>query len=225
MPGDATIVIPQRNLGGLTQACVRGLRRQESECRIVIVDDGSTDGSELLFGRCRSLTGELCVVGRPPRGVTAAWNAGLARVETRFAVLLNNDVVIRGPFLDRLLAPLREERGAISGAAWRVEPLAPRKFIPDGRLLEGWCLAFATELWSRLGGFDESLRTYWSDTDFQCRAARCYGRSARAAPLVVVSSLPIVHLGHRTARRDPGRGAQWRGDRERFLRKWGNGVA
>lgn len=218
---DATVIIPQRNRGSLTEACIDSLRRWEREnWPIVVVDDGSSDGSaewiELAaVPNCR-------VLRQPSLGVTAAWNAGIQSVTTPSVVLLNNDVLVDGPVLDELLKPLRNRQALIAGVEWRREPLVPRQLesrFPDRRLLAGWCFAFETELWSQLGGFDETLRLYYSDTDFQCRAAQNLSMSTAGRVLSVVPLLPLRHLGHQTTRRVPGRTSQWQADRARFLSK------
>jgi len=209
---DVTLIIPQRNFGALTQACIRGLRDHESRCwPVIVVDDGSEDASRegirnAGFENCR-------VISQPPLGVTAAWNAGIGRVETPWVILLNNDVLIDGPFVEWLMQPLRAGQAFITGAETRSEPL-----LLNRTLLSGWCFGFAVELWRELGGFEESLRLYWSDTDFQCSAM--LRSAANKTALKCVASLPLRHLGHQTARHDPRRRELWQADRARFVTKW-----
>lgn len=212
---EVTVVIPQRNHASLTLDCIRSLRRFE-RINVIIMDDGSADDSVSAIRRANLPDCEL--IQQPPRGVTTAWNAGIRRVETPFVLLLNNDVAIEGPFVERLVMPLRNREAMIAGVEWRTEPLIPRQVIPNRQLLAGWCLAFEKRLWSRLGGFDESLRLYWSDADFQCRAAIL--DSASETALTAVSTLPLRHLGHRTTQQEPRRTSLWHADRIRFLAKW-----
>lgn len=222
---DVTVVIPQRNRTELTRSCVESLRRWEgTACSILVVDDGSQPDSvkQLHDGEainCR-------VIHQSPRGVTAAWNTGLNAVDTSWIVLLNNDVLVHGPFLQRLLKPIQMRSSILSGVAWRYEPLIPigmNNRLPQQRLLAGWCLGFAKETWHRLGGFDDSMRMYFSDTDFQLRAARLMSLDDPRAILSTVVDLPIVHLGHQTTRHDPERTHHWREDRATFLAKWSRG--
>lgn len=204
---DTTLVIPQHNHGELTRDLIQSVRRHESQCwPVIVVDDGSEDCSAALieaaaFTDCR-------VIEQSHRGVTAAWNTGLAEVTTEFVVLINNDVRVGGAFLDFLIEALRNRPASIAGVEWRVEPLIRR------RALAGWCLGFAVDLWRDLGGFDEALKWYFSDTDFQCRAAN------RGCELASVVGLPLEHLGHQTTRHDPRRRAMWQSDRAQFLHKW-----
>lgn len=219
-PPDATLVIPQRNRGELTVACLESLRRQEqSAWPVIVVDDGSSDPAPQRVRQVLRPADEL--IAQTHAGVTHAWNRGITAVTTPFVVLMNNDVLCHGPGLDHLLAPLRTGTARITGAEARIERWLPPACLtgcPGGRLLSGWCLAFAKDLWTRLGGFDESLRLYWSDTDFQCRAGRL--APGRADVLLAVDGLPFQHLGHQTTRDDTNRQRQWHTDRLAFLRKW-----
>lgn len=213
---DAAVIIPQRNHEELTRACVCSLRTCEGDdVPVIVVDDGSDESID------EHVAEKVRVVSQPRRGLTAAWNAGIDAVRTRFVVLLNNDVVIGEPFVERLLTPLDEGRASIVGVEWRTEPLVPACLtprLPGRRLVSGWCWAFGRSLWERLGGFDEALRLYFSDTDFQCRAAAQRRPTGRV--LTIIAAPSLRHWGHRTARDDPRRMEQWRADRERFLTKW-----
>lgn len=225
---DVTVVIPQRRRADLTRRCVATMRRWEGTwLAVIVVDDGSDDDSaeqirRAGFPNCR-------VVTQPPRGVTAAWNTGIQHARTSFVVLLNNDVEIRGTFVERLVGPLRNHRALIVGAEWRHEPHLPpqiRTSLKQARMLAGWCLAFRRDLWQRLAGFDESLAMYFSDTDFQCRAAIDSSSIQPTGSRCVLHSagpLPLRHLGHQTTQSDPQRNLQWRLDRAAFLQAWAEG--
>lgn len=208
---DATLIIPQFNRSGLTIDCVRSFRRFHGEAAaILIVDDGS-DPAELAALQAAKLPA-TDILRRPHRGLTVAWNAGAALARTRFLVFLNNDVVSHGAWLPRLLSPLERGTAFATGAADRIE-----RRVPAHRLLAGWCLALPLGVWRRLGGFDPALRLYFSDTDLQLRLIETFGGPG---VLQAVPALPLTHAGHATARMQPDRRAQWRTDRDSFLRRW-----
>lgn len=197
--GQVSIIIPQRgHQTRLTEPLVATIQKWEPEAEILVIEDG-TPGQDIPGTRMLHNQG---------RGVTAAWNLGCQRASGDFLVLLNNDVICTGPFLKKLLA--RSGQG-IAGTVMRPDPDV------NIYLLEGWCLAFSREVYQRLGGFDESMRLYFSDTDFQCRAHRS-GLTLTSVPLAT-----IRHLGHRTAHDRsivPNRKKIWHEDRKTFLRKW-----
>lgn len=216
---DTTLVIPQYNTAHLTRDFVQSLLRNEpSPWPIIVIDDGSQqDLAEFEpseFAEC------VTFLHQAHAGLTVAWNRALAAVTTPYAIVVNNDVVAHDPAVDRLVAPLRQQQALIVGPAWREErdwPPLTRQPIPRQPLLQGWCLAFAVETWKHLGGFDETLQLYFSDTDFQLQAL-AQQRSGSATLRVV--DVPWQHLGHRTLHQMPEHRGQWRRDRQRFWEKW-----
>ncbi len=212
---DVTVVIPQHGATELTARCVASLRRHEGAGpRVLIVDDG-TPGGRIERGGDDEPT--RVVHGRW-RGVTAAWNVGVRLAESDFVLLVNNDVTWEGPAVERLVAPLEAGVTELVGVAWRAEPHWPQALTercPPRPLLTGWCWGFRRTVWERAGGFDERLRLYFSDTDFQLRVL-----DREAVNSLAVVEVPVRHVGHATTRRLPARRAIWEGDRRRFLEKW-----
>lgn len=208
MSEEISVVVPQRGQVALTVACVHGLRRWEAAAvEIVIVDDGSPEqdreaSRELEYLGCR-------MVWRMPTGVTASWNAGWRAARGGVVVFLNNDVVVDGPFLEQLVQPLKQAH--VTGVRWRSEHGV-------GRLLEGWCFALRRETLVALGGFDERMRVYFSDTELQRRIIGKWGPDGVQVP---AGTWPVTHLGHRTAHNPAWREERrqvWRDDRRAFVR-------
>ncbi len=194
----SAVVIPQKRHTELTQRLVEQVGQFEPRVGIFVVNDDPGDNP--------SFDG-VTVLANAGSGVTAAWNTGVAAADAGGAahvVLLNNDVICTGPFIPALI-----EAGddGIAGAADRFDPIIRRP------VLEGWCLAFSVACWRNLGGFDESMTLYFSDTEFQARAVQA-GLQLRTV------NVPLQHLGHRTAHDPalvPNRRDQWTRDRDRFL--------
>ncbi|WP_197533713.1 glycosyltransferase [Symmachiella dynata] len=225
---DTTIIIPQRGHADLTRDCLTSLREQDRAAwPVVVVDDGSPQAATGLTVEDVS-PGQLIL--QPHRGVSAAWNRGAAAAETQFLVFLNNDTISTGPWVDEMVRPLRQRECALTGVAMRAERALPESLLDRLAMrtfLAGWCFAISASVFRELGGFDESLRVYWSDTDLQLRAAlqmRCDCREV----LRDVARLPLVHLGHRTAhdgRCLPRQREQWCTDRQGFIAKWQQRLA
>ncbi|MBX3450375.1 MAG: glycosyltransferase [Planctomycetaceae bacterium] len=208
-----SIVIAQRGRTELTEELTAGLRHWEPGCEIVVVDDGTESGE---YRRWLKRTRGLRVERQSGVGPTRAWNRGIAAAKGEFVVLLNNDVRCRGSVCGRLTRLLTTGDAAVAGAAWRDEPellrIKGEASRLEGRVLEGWCLAFRRSLWEELGGFDETMTVYWSDVDFQLRAIRQAG--------LAQADVPLRHLGHRTVKQRPDRRARWLEDRAVFRKKW-----
>lgn len=215
----ATIIIPQHGQSRLTVDCIASHRRYESiRWPILIIDDGSPAADIATVKAMRDE--QVTVITQPHVGVTAAWNRAAHHAATPVLVFLNNDVIFQGPVIEELTKPLIEHSAVITGARLRQENALPPHIVdrlPTTEFLEGWCFAVLKETWSGLGGFDESMRLYFSDTDFQARAIL---HQSSAQSLIAMTQLPLRHLGHRTAHRLPHRNAQWRADRDAFVKKW-----
>jgi len=217
---DVTIVIPQYNHAELTCACICSLRKHETKpWPIFVVDDGSMSESRQVVELMHFL--ETRILEQSHQGVSAAWNRGARKAVSRYLVFLNNDVLFYGPVIERLIQPLRDKTSLISGVATRRESNLPpsiMKTIVTNSFLQGWCFAMSAETFRSLGGFDETLSVYWSDTDFQMRLRGNFG--ARRNLFSCVSDLPLCHLKHQTVYSLQHHRDLWRKDRETFMAKW-----
>src|SRR5260221_8533031 len=108
---DVTVVIANYNYGAYLEEAIASLESQEGgPPRIVVVDDGSTDPATLdvLDG----LAGRADVVRQANQGAAAARNAGLAQVQTAFAMNLDADDQLAPGSLLQLKAALAEHPSA-----------------------------------------------------------------------------------------------------------------
>lgn len=226
MESQGTIIIPQRGFTELTLSCIGSLRKSDTgEWPIIVVSDGCPDRDRERLNREFANDSSVTVLNRVHAGVTASWNAGISCAESEYVVLLNNDTECSGKWGESLLRPLGENRSWISGVRTRIEPELRR--LPgcrglEGKLFEGWCLAFSKRSWEALEGFDESLKMYWSDTDFQLRGAMRFG-GWKWLEEGLVGEIPTIHLGHRTSHSEELRAesrSAWGSDRRAFRRKW-----
>jgi glycosyltransferase involved in cell wall biosynthesis len=88
---DVTAVVANYNYGGFLLEAVDSLRRQAGgPPRIVVVDDGSTE-AESLAALDVLEAGGIDVIRQANRGVALARNAGLARVQTPYWLVLDAD--------------------------------------------------------------------------------------------------------------------------------------
>lgn len=101
-----SIIIPVYQAKGTLKRCVLSCLNQkyveEGETEIILVDDGSTDGSS---GLCDELAKEhgLVVIHTQNHGVSHARNIGIEHATGRFAVFVDSDDEIKEEFLDKCL--------------------------------------------------------------------------------------------------------------------------
>ena len=198
---EVSAIIPTYNRRELVTRAIETVLAQTREVEeIIVIDDGSTDGTgEYLQARFGD---RIRYVWQPNAGVSAARNHGMRIARGRYFALLDSDDEWlpdkTRQQMDWLLA--RPEFGMVLCDVERVDRDGARIDIfhrrdvirEDGRVLH-WvihnpALAPASailrrEVFEDVGGFDETLRTA-EDIDFHLRIAQRWPIGVVEAPLV-----------------------------------------
>ncbi|HEX5385659.1 MAG TPA: glycosyltransferase [Gemmatimonadales bacterium] len=188
-PGLVSVVIPCYNAEAYLAAAIRSaLNQTHPAIEVIVVDDGSSDGSRLVAA---SFGDRITLLAEPHRGGNAARNAGVARARGEYILMLDADDVL-GPTCAASRAEVlaaEPEVGLVAGHYREIDAagaLLPR--IPEVRRLGplapfrqavrrnwgppvGW--VFRREAYERCGGFDPLLRSC-QDWDFVIRVALRY---------------------------------------------------
>jgi N-acetylglucosaminyl-diphospho-decaprenol L-rhamnosyltransferase len=114
----AVVVVTFNALPWLAQ-CLESVRGVPT----VVVDHGSTDGTLELV---RDRFPEALLVEQENRGLAFGWNAGIARTDSRYVLLLNSDAWLDEGALDSLVA--------FADSQPEAAVVGPRLRYPDGRL-------------------------------------------------------------------------------------------
>jgi GT2 family glycosyltransferase len=201
----ATVVIPTLNARGLLAEALLSLERQTVEHDVVVVDNGSTDGTAEVVGerfpRVRVLREERNL------GFGRAVNRGVETAETDVVVLLNNDAVCEREFVERVVAPFADEAiGMVAGVlvqdgapdlvdtagieldttlrswdAWWNRPVAAVGGASEPVGPCGGAAAYRLDAFQAVGGFDDAFFAYWEDVDLALRLRLAGHRCVRAA--------------------------------------------
>lgn len=94
MPGrpDLSVVVPVYNTGRYLEDCLAAIEKAGvADKEVILVDDGSTDGTGALCDRLASRYSGVRVAHRPNGGISAARNAGIAMSEGRYVTLVDSD--------------------------------------------------------------------------------------------------------------------------------------
>jgi len=216
-----TAVVPSWNGRELLDMVLPDLLVQTEPVRVLVVDNGSADGS-VEHVRSRYPVVELLALERNV-GFAAAVNAGMEAAETEFVALFNNDMELERDCVAELVAALDadprvgsatakmqmlREPGVLDGAgdsltwfggAWRIGHGEP----DDGRYDEarpvlsacGGAALYRASALRDVGLFDPTFFAYLEDVDWGVRA-QLAGWSCRYVPTAV-----IRHLGGATSKR------------------------
>jgi len=235
------VVIPTWNGRELLAHCLESLARQTVAHRVIVADNGSTDGT-VTFVRDRFPDVDVVELDRN-FGFAGGVNRGVERGEAPVVVLVNNDVECDPVFVGRIVAPLADDErvGMVSGLLLRPgrteidnyglecdATLAayprfagapyPETQVDDENLLgpSGGAAAYRREALTAAGGFDERMFAYMEDVDLALRL-RANGWLAAGAPEATGIHLGSATIGHRSRRQVEIAGAS----RAYMLRKYG----
>lgn len=109
----STIVIPNYNGIDYIEKCLRTLEGEPAH--IIVVDNGSTDGSRLVVQEKFPQVRLICLDQN--YGFCKAVNIGIAESKTTYVILLNNDTEIKAGFVRALEQPLEQHPEVFSGSA------------------------------------------------------------------------------------------------------------
>lgn len=87
-----SVLVPVYNCRELLHRCVESVLGQSfSDLELILVDDGSTDGSEALCDSYAQLDERVRVIHQANAGTSAARNAGMAAARGTYLMFLDND--------------------------------------------------------------------------------------------------------------------------------------
>jgi GT2 family glycosyltransferase len=213
----ATVIVLNWNGAAYLPACLRALQALDyPDCRLLVVDNASTDGSVRLL---QEQFGGIDLLCNPTnQGFAAGNNSALRQVETELAVLVNPDVVVPPFWLKELVKPMIEDArvgvtggklvypdGALQFAGGEIHPpqAYPAHFglgerdagqhdtLRDVTYVVGAAMALRCSMLEQTGLLDEGYFLYYEDADFCVRARRAGYRvvyAPRAAAMHVESS-------------------------------------
>ena len=197
-----SIVIPNYNGMAFMEACLRAVLADAPEAEILVVDNGSTDGSreftEKQFPKEQFPGVKVLPLGEN-YGFPRAVNEGIRAASRPYVILLNNDTEVQPGFADALADCLEQHPEAFSAQAKLIQLHEPSKLDDAGNLYcaLGWAFArgkdrsselyeepdevfaacagaaiYRKEVLDKIGYFDEAHFAYLEDIDLGWRARR-----------------------------------------------------
>jgi glycosyltransferase involved in cell wall biosynthesis len=114
-----SIIVPVFNSARYLEACVSSLLDQDyRDIQVVLVDDGSTDGSERICDRFAAEDERVVVVHRENGGIAAAQNSGLDAATGDLITFCDNDDLMDARMIGRLVEILQATGADMSCCRW-----------------------------------------------------------------------------------------------------------
>ena len=163
-----TVIIPNYNGLRFMEGCLESLDRQTvKDFRLLVIDNGSTDGSvEWLKER------EIPTVFLEENtGFAGAVNVGIQRADTPFVILLNNDTVVDSRYVEMLEKAISRSERIFSVSSRMVQMSAPEFMDDAGDMYSvlGW--AYQRGVGQPVGRYDRPARVFSA-----CAGAAIYRR-------------------------------------------------
>jgi GT2 family glycosyltransferase len=181
-----SILTPAYNAEAFLTDSIESVRQQTfTDFELLVVDDGSTDGTAALAARYAACDPRVRLSRQRNLGLAAARNAALARARGRYVALLDSDDIWMPTYLAAQIGILerRPDLAILSanafnlGGQWDGQPLLPAGHLREIALLDlvraedsvSILTVFRREVADRLGGWDTAF-TRSEDYDFWLRA-------------------------------------------------------
>ncbi len=190
-----SVVVPNYNGIAFVERCFKALIKDAPKAELLLVDNGSTDGSRELTAR--RFPQVRIIALKENYGFCRAANEGMKAASSPYVILLNNDTEVLPGFTKALVSALQLEPRAFSAGAKMIQLHHPEKIDDAGNFYcaLGWAFArgkdksveyyeepdeifaacggaviYRKAVLERIGYLDESHFAYLEDIDLGWRA-------------------------------------------------------
>lgn len=128
-----SVILCTYNRAGLVERAIRSVFRQTyRRWELILVDDGSTDGSELTLAQLAKSDRRVVLISRANRGLARSRNEGLALARGTYVAFLDSDDEYRPRHVQRNVDAMlrRPELDLLLGTPKVVGP-KPAQYVPD----------------------------------------------------------------------------------------------
>ena len=213
-----SVVVPNYNGIAFVERCFKALIKDAPKAELLLVDNGSTDGSRELTAR--RFPQVRIIALKENYGFFRAANEGMKAASSPYVILLNNDTEVLPGFTKALVSALQLEPRAFSAGAKMIQLHHPEKIDDAGNFYcaLGWAFArgkdksveyyeepdeifaacggaviYRKAVLERIGYLDESHFAYLEDIDLGWRAKTAGWKN------IYAPEAKVLHVGSGTS--------------------------
>jgi glycosyltransferase involved in cell wall biosynthesis len=210
-----SIVLPLYNSAGEVAGVLAELDRQSYQDReIILVDDGSTDGTREVARELSTGRKDVTIVETNHGGASHARNAGVEKARGQIVFFAESDCVYDESYLQRAVERLDSEpeagavcltgaplitRSTLATECIDIENKVQHRLLNQGKIKPFYAWVYRREVLMKLGGFDEKL--------FQGEDKDLFDRLESAH--YAVAWVPGVNWRHRRDQTTPELAKKW----------------
>ena len=168
MSKKVTIVIPNYNGLAFMEDCMAALEAQTcKEFEVLVVDNGSTDGSAQWLKEREIPT----IFLGENRGFSGAVNVGIRAAKTPYVILLNNDTKVHGDYVEAMVRAIERSPRIFSVSSKMIQMYHPELMDDAGDMYTvlGW--AYQRGVGQPSGGYRRPVKVFSA-----CAGAAIYRR-------------------------------------------------
>ncbi len=114
-----SVIIPVYNVGEYLQTCIDSVKRQTyKDLQIILVDDGSTDGSGLICDKAAKEDDRIRVIHRTNGGLSAARNSGIEEAHGEYICFIDSDDWVDESFVERLYQLAEKDNADVAACGY-----------------------------------------------------------------------------------------------------------
>ena len=123
-----SVIVPIYNVSAYLEACVESIRNQTyKDLEIILVDDGSTDGSYDICERFKDRDSRIQVIHKENSGAAGARKAGMSVASGRYIAFVDGDDWIEPDMFERMYQTMSEQDADIVMCGWYEDTGTARK--------------------------------------------------------------------------------------------------
>ena len=163
MNSDITIIIVTYNSEKIIPRLLDNFEKDNEDFKFIVVDNNSSDNTTNLIHNNYNFINLIKL--NQNIGYGRANNIALKKCETKYALILNPDVIIDADEIIKLKDRLIENEGAIIAPDFSNESRSSPSSILKVDWVVGAAMMFDIERVSKIGFFDENIFLFFEETD------------------------------------------------------------